>query len=172
VTAGTSKNRTFTNDRGAPVADVQPRDLAGDLGADRFRGWRSSRQTTPMPPEHPLSVAAAHKHERALERARSALGELDARGEPISFQTVARRAGVSRQWLYTQPALRAEIEQLRDRTPATADRIPARQRATDASLRQRIDDLRAENRRLREENQSLRAELALIYGQQRDARTG
>jgi hypothetical protein len=127
-----------------------------------------------MPPENPppLAVAAARKRDRALERARSALGELETRDEPISFQAVARRADVSRQWLYTQPALRTEIEQLRDRTPATADGVPARQRATDASLRQRIDDLRAENRRLREENQNFRAELALIYGQQRDARTG
>ncbi|MCA1700168.1 MAG: DUF6262 family protein [Actinobacteria bacterium] len=86
-------------------------------------------------------------------------------GEHISFQLVARRAGVSRQWLYTQSALRAEIEQLRD--PARVDSVPARQRASEASLRQRLESLRAENQFLREENQSLRAELAVAYGRLR-----
>ena len=67
------------------------------------------------------------------------------------------------------PALRAEIEQLRDRTPThTRDGVPA-QRATEASLRQRITTLLAENQRLREENAEPRAELAIAYGQQRCA---
>jgi hypothetical protein len=82
---------------------------------------------------------------------------------------VARRAGVSRQWLYTQPALRAEIERLRDRPSPIADGVPARQRATEASLRQRLEMVRAENQRLREENTNLKTELALAYGQQRAA---
>jgi hypothetical protein len=81
--------------------------------------------------------------------------------------TLPARAGVSRQWLYTQPALRAEIERLRDRPPAAVGGIPARQRATEASLRQRLEALRAENQRLREENTSLKTELAIAYGQQR-----
>jgi hypothetical protein len=34
-----------------------------------------------------------------LERAQAALAGLDARGEHVTFQAVARAAGVSRQWL-------------------------------------------------------------------------
>jgi Family of unknown function (DUF6262) len=120
----------------------------------------------------PLTQAAAARHRRAVERAERALRDLDAEGSAVSFQAVARRAGVSRQWLYTQPALRAEIEQLRDRARARTDGVPARQRATEASLRQRLDTLRAENRRLREENASLRTELAIAYGQRRGLRDG
>lgn len=90
-------------------------------------------------------------------------------GAHITFQSVARRAGVSCQWLYTQPALRSEIERLRDGPPAEANGIPARQRATEASLRQRVDALRAEHQRLREENASLKTELAIADGQQRQA---
>jgi Family of unknown function (DUF6262) len=98
----------------------------------------------------PLTPAAAARHQRTIERAEQALRDLDREGATISFQSVARHAGVSRQWLYTQPALRAEIERLRQRrAPVQGGGIPARQRATEASLR---------------------AELALAYGQQRQTR--
>lgn len=119
-----------------------------------------------------LNQAAAARHRRTIERAERALRELDAEGAAISFQSVARRAGVSRQWLYTQPALRAKIEQLRDRRPARANGVPTRQRATEASLRQRIETLRAENQRLRQENANLKTELAIAYGRQRSRSTG
>lgn len=119
----------------------------------------------------PLNQAAAARHQRTVERAERALRDLDAEGARINFQAVARRAGVSRQWLYTQPAIRNEIEQLRGRTPGRDDhdRVPARQRASEASLRQRLESLRAENQRLRDENAQLRTELAIAYGQQRGA---
>jgi len=116
-----------------------------------------------------LSRAAAARRRRAVERAERALRDLAGESAAITFQSVARRAEVSRQWLYTQPALRAQIDRLRDQPRAITDGIPADQRATDASLRQRLEALRAENQRLREENTSLKTELAIAYGQQRCA---
>jgi hypothetical protein len=115
----------------------------------------------------PLAKAANARHQRAVERAERALRELDREGAAISFQSIAQRGGISRQWLYTQPALRAEIERLRERQPTRSDGVPARQRASEASLRQRVETLRAENQRLREENADLKTELAIAYGQQR-----
>jgi hypothetical protein len=115
----------------------------------------------------PLRQAAAARHQHAVKRAEQALRELDREAGAISFQSIARRAGVSRQWLYTQPALRSQIERLRDQSPIVANRVPAHERATEASLRQRLEVLRAENQRLREENASLKTELAIAYGQQR-----
>jgi hypothetical protein len=115
----------------------------------------------------PLTRAAAARHRQAVERAERGLRDLDAESAQISFQSVARRAGVSRQWLYTQPALPSQIERLRDRPPIQAGGIPTRQRATEASLRQRLEALRAENQRLREENAGLTAELAIAYGERR-----
>src|SRR3954447_11203102 len=117
----------------------------------------------------PLNQAASARHARTVARAEQALRELDAAGAPVSFQAVAKRAGISRQWLYTQPELRARIEALRDRAPAAPHGVPAR-RASEASLCQRLESVRAENQRLREENAALKAELAIAYGQQRDAR--
>ena len=117
----------------------------------------------------PLAAAAARRHDVATLRASAALRELDRTGAVINFQAVAHAAGVSRQWLYQQPGLRREIEQLRDpsgRPPG----IPAAQRATEASLRQRDRSLLDENQRLRGETTELRAELALAYGQQRATR--
>ena len=118
----------------------------------------------------PLAVAAAHKHDATLARAGAALRELDRAGGVINFQAVARAARVSRQWLYQQPDLRREIERLRTTNGSPGPVVPARQRATEASLRQRIRSLLDENNRLRGESDGLRAELAVAYGEQRDAR--
>jgi hypothetical protein len=118
----------------------------------------------------PLALAAARKHDATLARAAVALRELDRGGGAINFQAVARAAGVSRQWLYQQADLRREIEQLRTTSVNAAPGVPARQRATEASLRQRIRSLLDENHRLRGESDGLRAELALAYGERRDAR--
>ena len=117
----------------------------------------------------PLAAAAVRSHDGAMLRASGALRELDRTGAVINFQAVAHAAGVSRQWLYQQPDLRGEIEQLRD-PGGKPPGIPAVQRATEASLRQRVRSLLDENQRLRGETAELRVELALAYGEQRATR--
>jgi hypothetical protein len=123
-----------------------------------------------MATARPGPLAAARKHDATLARSGAALREVDRAGNVINFQAVARAGGVSRQWLYQQPDLRREIEQLRTASVNTGPGVPAGQRATEASLRQRIRSLLDENHRLRGEADGLRAELALAYGEQRDAR--
>jgi hypothetical protein len=124
-----------------------------------------------MSPE-PLQDAARRRSSNAIARGRAALGELARRGEQVTFQAVAREGGASRQWLYTHPELRAEIERARaTRVAPTGGGVPATERSSEASLRQRLEGLLAENRRLRAENAELREELALAYGHQREART-
>lgn len=120
-----------------------------------------------MPRERtPLQVAAQRKRDSALARARAALAEMHQAGSEVTFQGVADRAGVSRQWLYKNPELRAEIDKLRahHRGPHP---IPAAQRTTDASLRQRNAMLLDENRRVRAENTQLKQELAKLLGERR-----
>ena len=116
-----------------------------------------------------LATAAARKHDDAVTRANGALRDLDRAGMAINFQTVARAACVSRHWLYKQPDLRREIEQLRRAGRDTAPGVSTAQRATEASLRQRVRSLLDENHRLRREAAEFRAELALAYGEQRHA---
>src|SRR5437016_1134692 len=57
--------------------------------------------------------AARHRHELTRAKAIQALRTVDAAGTPVTFETVARAAVVSRSWLYAQPDIRAEIERLR-----------------------------------------------------------
>ncbi|WP_277816890.1 DUF6262 family protein [Streptomyces sp. CT34] len=95
--------------------------------------------------------AARNRHEYPRAKAIQALREIDAAGATVTFDTVARAAGVSRSWLHTQPDLRAEIERLRAaRRRASADSVPARQRASDASLLRRLEAANERNRRLTE----------------------
>lgn len=62
--------------------------------------------------EHLLRAAKA-RHEDTLKRATTALREMSQAGEPITFVAVARRAGISTDFLYSTPALRARIIELR-----------------------------------------------------------
>lgn len=115
-----------------------------------------------------LTTAARRRHEITRSRAIRALRELDASGGAVTFEVVAKSAGVSRSWLYTQPDIRAEIQRLRSlhhRTPAQA--VPARQRTTDPSLLQRLEIANARNRELAEDNQRLRRQLAQALGELR-----
>jgi hypothetical protein len=110
-----------------------------------------------------LNAAAQRKRVAALGRATAKLNELADQGAAITFQRVAGRAGVSRQWLYRQPELRAQIEELRQR-PSGA---PIRQRTSEASLQQRLRTVLDDNQILRQENRDLKHELALAHGEQR-----
>jgi hypothetical protein len=71
---------------------------------------------------------------------------------------------VSRQWLYGQPELRVQIEQLRGR-PGRG--VPTQQRSSEASLQQRLRTVLDDNAALRDQVRELKLELALAYGAQR-----
>ncbi|MEU7632494.1 DUF6262 family protein [Nocardia sp. NPDC049220] len=117
-----------------------------------------------------LVAAAHHRHELTRSKAIQAIRELDAAGAPVTFQTVAAAAEVSRSWLYSQPDTRAEVWRLRNlnrRAPETS--LPARHRTSDASLVRRLELTNTRNRELTEENQRLRHQLAEALGRLRHA---
>jgi hypothetical protein len=123
-----------------------------------------------MRPDNTPAIIAAAQRRRELTRAKAirALRELDHAGTPVTFEAVARAAGVSRSWLYGQPDLRAEIQRLRESTRrASTPPVPVRQRASDASLLARLQASLEKNRKLAEENQRLRRQLARALGDQR-----
>ena len=114
-------------------------------------------------------AAARRRAEQTRQRAVTTLRRMDATGQPITFDAVSRAAGVSRSWLYAQPDLRAEIQRLRQRHPATPppQAPPQRQRASDTSLLRRLEAATARIRRLETDNQQLRDALARALGERR-----
>ena len=117
-------------------------------------------------------IAAARRRASVTHtRAVAALRRMDKAGLPITFDSLAKEARVSRSWLYNKPDLRAEVERLRaKRTPPPPSRpVPDRQRASNASLLQRLESAAERIRRLEEENRQLREALALALGERRTA---
>ena len=123
----------------------------------------------PADNSHPVIAAARRRAERTRLRAIAALRRMDATGQRITFDAVSRAAGVSRSWLYAQDDLRAEIQQLRQRHPATPPPQvpPQRQRASDTSLLRRLEAATARIRQLEADNQQLRDALARALGERR-----
>ena len=115
-------------------------------------------------------IAAAHRRaEQTRQRAVNALRRMDGTGQRITFDAVSRAAGVSRSWLYAQDDMRAEIDRLRQRHPATPPPQvpPSRQRASDTSLLRRLEAATARIRHLETDNQQLRDALARALGERR-----
>ena len=105
-----------------------------------------------------LTTAARQRHEYTRAKAIAAMHELDRAGGVLTFESVARHAGVSRSWIYTQADIKDEMRRLRDQgqhQPSAP--IPAQQRASDDSLRQRLEHANRRNRELADENQRLAA---------------
>jgi hypothetical protein len=86
---------------------------------------------------------------------------------PITICDLVREARVSRSWIYTQPELRDEIEQLRRDVPASPLRPTPGTRASVESLRRRLELSHQVIARLRKENSELRVALARAHGQRR-----
>ena len=112
-----------------------------------------------------LAEAAAARTADAAARARRAITKLHATGQPITFVSVARAAGVSTSFLYQHPELRCHIDEHRTRSAGHTS-TPAANAATVESLHtklavavQRNRDLTEEIAVLRTENEALRSRL-------------
>ena len=131
--------------------------------------------TKEQPPvrSDPLAEAASRRHELTRSKAVQALRELDRAGVPVTFAGVAKTAGISRSWLYTQPDISSQIRRLRQATTAagSAGSVPAAQQSTDTSLRTRLASALERNKQLADDNARLRRQLAHALGDQRSSRT-
>ena len=122
---------------------------------------------------HHLIDAARRRAQATRRRAVAALRRMDTSGLPVTFDALAREAGVSRSWLYSQPDLRAEAATpSRPAAPGHRPRVPDRQRASDASLLRRVEVATQRIRELETDNKRLRDALAEALGEQRVAHAG
>jgi hypothetical protein len=116
-------------------------------------------------------IAAARRRSHATRRrAVAALRRMDNAGQPVTVDALAREAGVSRSWIYSQPDLHTEIARLRERPrPVSGRPVPDRQRASDASLLRRVELATQRIRELEADNKRLRHALAEALGARRVA---
>lgn len=118
-----------------------------------------------------LTAAAKAKSQAKTTAADQAIRGLIKRGDPVTFQAVARTAGVSHAFLYNNPELRGRIEHLRARhrpqpQPADVgdtdnnlllalttqlDRLKKQHRAEIQVLRNALEQAHGENLNLRRE---------------------
>jgi Family of unknown function (DUF6262) len=121
---------------------------------------------------HHLVAAARRRAADTWARATSAIRALADAGEPVTFETVAARAQVSRAWLYSTDDLRTQISERRNHTPheRALPPPPARQRASGPSLLRRLEIAQERIQRLTADNAGLRRDLERALGQVRTAR--
>jgi Family of unknown function (DUF6262) len=112
-----------------------------------------------------LADAARQRSEQTMARARQAITEMQAAGQPVTIAAVAARARISRAWLYTQAELRQQI------TAHPGKAAPARTAApaSDPSLRQRLTLAHMRIAELADTNKQLRNQIATLHGQLRAA---
>ena len=115
-----------------------------------------------------LTRAARRRAEQARHHAEHALAAAGRTGRPVTVAGLAKAAGVSRSWLYTQPDLIDAIRQLQQRHPAPERTGP--QPATVTSLRHRLDTALARIKQLRADNGELTRQLETAHGEIRRLR--
>jgi hypothetical protein len=109
-----------------------------------------------------LRQAAAAKREAAVARAETGIRTLTKTGQPVTFRAVAAAGGVSVDFLYRHPDLRARIERLRGHQPAPAAQTPSRDHAASSSV---VATLTARLTELRRELTETKTQLAAAHGE-------
>ncbi len=103
--------------------------------------------------------------EKLMVRVEGVIQKLKRERQPINFSVVARTARVSNAWLYREPAIRQQIEQLRV-TAVTPRKVavPAGERISDASLRAQNEALRKRILELTNKIRVLEEQKSVAYG--------
>jgi hypothetical protein len=109
-----------------------------------------------------LRQAAAAKRDAAAARAEAGIRALAKTGQPITFRAVAAAGGVSVDFLYRHPELRARIERLRGHKPAPTGHAPGEPGDQPSGV---VATLTARLTELRRELAETKAQLAAAHGE-------
>jgi len=118
----------------------------------------------------PLHQARRADSERKRQAAHDAIDHLTAEGAVVNFETVRRRAGVSRSLLYTDTDLKNRITE--NRGSSGTDDPSARSTVSEQSLRNDLALAEHDNRQLRVEIEKLRRRLSTTIAAELDATVG
>jgi septal ring factor EnvC (AmiA/AmiB activator) len=116
-----------------------------------------------------LTQAAQRRSVDTRRRALASIEALAKDGELVTPTTVARLAGVSRQWLYTCDEVMTAIAAAQTQTPRPAPGRSGRA-ASIASLKRRLEAATDTNKQLRQRVAELEAQVANLYGELRTRR--
>jgi Tfp pilus assembly protein FimV len=110
-----------------------------------------------------LRQAAAAKRDAAVTRAEAGIRKLTKTGQPITFRAVAAAGGVSVDFLYRHPGLRARIERLRGHKPPPTRHTPPGEPGNHTSSV--VATLTARLTELRHELAETKTQLAAAHGE-------
>jgi hypothetical protein len=116
-----------------------------------------------------LRAAAQERSLQTRSKAEATLRAAQTTNGPVTFAGIARSAGVSRSWLYTQSDLVNTIDQLRGR--AHSPKRTGQQPASDASLKRRLETALHRLKELRATNADLTRRLEAAHAEIRRLRT-
>jgi Family of unknown function (DUF6262) len=121
-----------------------------------------SKQKTWFRDTSGLAAHAKQRSEEKQKRVDEAITRLLQEQQAINFNSVAKAAGVSKAYLYSQPRLRGRVEALRqqetekvvrERVVRTAGKTDASKDLVILAKERRIKELEEENRRLKKDLQ-------------------
>jgi uncharacterized protein DUF6262 len=116
-----------------------------------------------------LRQAARRKSEAKTKAAEAAIRTLVKRGEPVTFQSVQREAGVSHAFLYGNADLRGRIERLRGQSRPKSP--PPEGAGSDNTIIQALtSQITHLKKQHRDENAALRAALEQAHGENLELR--
>lgn len=125
------------------------------------------------PAEHHLVRLRRPDSEAKPARVLAAIDAMVTAGEPLAIAALARKAAVSRRFVYDHPELRAEVERrAAESTDRYAASLSAGARVSAASLRADLENAKARNRRMETELVSLRRRLGADLGERVLAEAG
>lgn len=116
-----------------------------------------------------LQAHAQQKAEEAKTRVMQTIDRLIKEKQPVNFNLVARTAGVTKSYLYTQSDLRTRIEGLRQQGASALKVVKGGPQEHPRSEKSKEVLLAAKERRIQElseENKRLKAQLKLALGKQ------
>ncbi len=111
-----------------------------------------------------LKWSWSKRKEEAKEKALGAIREMQIENEPVNFNSVHKRSGVSKNYLYNEPEIRKSIEEWRQKE---TNMIIARQTKYDKTSQSKDVIIQAKEKRiakLEEENRKLKHELEVLRG--------
>lgn len=100
----------------------------------------------------------------AKKKALDAIREMQMENEPVNFNSVHNRSGVSKNYLYNEPGIRKSIEECRQQEKSM---LIARQAKYDKTSQSKDVIIQAKEKRiakLEEENRKLKHELEVLRG--------